>query len=146
MNDTILNFNYPSTLLRNYIYWVVLLRPNQITLGSLVLACKENSESLGGISLNAFEELSLITKEIEQTLSYTFDYDKINYLAYMMIDKQVHFHVIPRYSKKKKFNEIDFIDSDWPKPPNMSKNQKLSKTEFDKLKLFIKNQWQILKR
>ena len=33
---------------------------------------------------------------------------KINYLAYMMIDNHVHFHVIPRYSKIKKFNEIEF--------------------------------------
>ena len=140
MNDTIHKFNYPSTLLRNYTHWVVLLSPSQITLGSLILACKEDSESLAGISLEAFQEISIITKEIEKTLSFNFNFDKINYLVYMMLDKQVHFYIIPRYSKNKKFNDIEFNDVYWPKPPNMSHYQKLSYADFDKLIFF--NKWQ----
>src|SRR3546814_2464599 len=35
MNDTILKFGYPATLIREYEHWVVLLRPAQLTLGSL---------------------------------------------------------------------------------------------------------------
>ena len=142
MNDTINKFNYPSTLLRNYTHWVVLLRPNQITLGSLILACKENSESLADISEEAFNELSIITKEIEKTLKFNFDFDKINYLAYMMLDKQVHFHIIPRYSENKKFNDIEFKDIFWPKPPKMSHHQILSHSDFEKLILFLVKKWQ----
>ena len=141
MNDTLKKFNYPSTLLKDYTHWVVLLRPYQITLGSLILASKGKSVSLADISVGAFEELNIITKQIEKTLKFNFDFDKINYLAYMMIDNHVHFHVIPRYSTIKKFNEIEFKDVSWPKPPNMSYYQKLSDLDFKKLYVFLSNKW-----
>ncbi len=38
MNKTIVRFGYPATLVAEYEHWVVLLRPEQPTLGSLVLA------------------------------------------------------------------------------------------------------------
>ena len=38
MNDTILRFGYPATLIADYRHWMVLLRPDQPTLGSLILA------------------------------------------------------------------------------------------------------------
>lgn len=141
MNNTLYNFNYPSTLLRDFTYWVVLLRPRQITLGSLILASKDKSESLADISVEAFQELKIITKQIDKTLKFNFDFDKINYLAYMMIDNHVHFHVTPRYSTIKKFNEIEFKDVSRPKPPNMSYHQKLSDLDFKKLFIFLSNKW-----
>ena len=58
MHDTIKRFGYPSTLLHEYRNWVVLLRPAQPTLGSLVLACKEDATSLGTVSSAAYAELS----------------------------------------------------------------------------------------
>lgn len=33
-NETILKFNYPDSLIREYDHWVVLLRPAQVTIGS----------------------------------------------------------------------------------------------------------------
>ncbi len=38
MNETIQRFGYPATLVAEYEHWLVLLRPAQATLGSLVLA------------------------------------------------------------------------------------------------------------
>ena len=78
---------------------MVLLRPAQPTLGSLVLACKEDATSLGAVSGAAYAELALATADIERTLGQAFDFRKINYLALMMVDPHVHFHVIPRYSE-----------------------------------------------
>ena len=40
INDTIKKFGYPATLVKDYDHWVVLLRPAQVTLGSLVVAAK----------------------------------------------------------------------------------------------------------
>ena len=42
-HDTLLKFNYPQTLLREYQHWAVLLRPKQVTVGSLVLICTDHS-------------------------------------------------------------------------------------------------------
>src|SRR5438045_2632082 len=97
MNATIAKFGYPASLLREYSNWVVLLRPVQPTLGSLVLACKEDANSLGAVSATAYAELSVATAELERALRGAFDYQKLNYLALMMVDPHVHFHVIPRY-------------------------------------------------
>lgn len=40
MNATIEKFGYPATLIAEFDHWLVLLRPAQPTLGSLVLAAK----------------------------------------------------------------------------------------------------------
>ena len=42
MNQTIEKFGYPSTLLKEFEHWLVLLRPAQVTFGSLVLAARSN--------------------------------------------------------------------------------------------------------
>ena len=41
MNPTMQKFGYPDSLIREYDHWVVLLRPQQVTLGALVLVCKD---------------------------------------------------------------------------------------------------------
>ena len=45
----------------------------------------------------SFAELGDIVPAIEQALTAFTDYERINYLMLMMVDRQVHFHVIPRY-------------------------------------------------
>ena len=44
----------------------------------------------------------------------------------MMVDPDVHFHVIPRYSKPKQFGNIEFSDPGWPGPPDLSHTNKTS--------------------
>ena len=43
MNPTIVKFGYPATLVRELDHWLILLRPAQVTLGSLVLAAKSDA-------------------------------------------------------------------------------------------------------
>ena len=50
MNETILKFGYPDTLITDYSSWVVLLRPQQATLGTLILASKEPVQAFGDVS------------------------------------------------------------------------------------------------
>ena len=37
----------------------------------------------------------------------------------MMVDKDVHFHVIPRYADVRSFEQIEFDDPGWPGPPRL---------------------------
>ena len=120
MNATIRKFGYPASLLNEYGNWVVLLRPAQPTLGSLVLACKEDATSFGMVSSAAYAELAIATKDLERALREAFDFQKINYLALMMVDPHVHFHVIPRYSEGRDFHGATCRDAAWPKPPDLS--------------------------
>jgi len=117
MNTTMKKFGYPETLIKDYHHWVVLFRPQQATLGALVLVCKESVETFSEVSHEAFFELKEITTAIESHLKKCFSYDKINYLMLMMVDRDVHFHVLPRYSQPQRFSDHEFNDPGWPGPP-----------------------------
>ncbi len=119
MNTTMEKFGYPDTLIKEYEHWVVLLRPQQATLGALVLICKNEADTFSKISAEAFSELKDITAAIENHLKDCFSYDKINYLMLMMVDHDVHFHVLPRYAHSRIFEQQEFNDPGWPGPPNL---------------------------
>jgi diadenosine tetraphosphate (Ap4A) HIT family hydrolase len=140
-NATIATFGYPRTVVAEYEHWVVLLRPRQVTLGSLVLACRESATGFGDISPAAAAELGQAVKGIEATLKSLFAYDKINYLMLMMVDPHVHFHVIPRYAGARRLGTQEFKDSAWPKPPDVTQALDLSEAAFGDLLTLIKSGW-----
>ena len=110
-------FGFPDTCVKEFHQWVVLLRPQQVTLGSLVLICREDATAFSQISPEAFAELPTVLREMEANLSRAFAYNKINYLMLMMVDPEVHFHVIPRYDAPQTFFQQQFLDQGWPGPP-----------------------------
>ncbi|MGB5591531.1 MAG: HIT family protein [Gammaproteobacteria bacterium] len=120
MNPTMEKFGYPDTLVREYAHWSVQLRPKQATLGALVVVCKETATKFGDLSAAAFAELKQVTSELESSLGKSFAYSKLNYLMLMMVDPDVHFHVLPRYPETRQFHEISFADVGWPGPPDLS--------------------------
>jgi diadenosine tetraphosphate (Ap4A) HIT family hydrolase len=91
----------------------------QPTLGSLVLVCKDEAAHFGEISEAASTELRHAVAEIERALGEAFHFEKINYLMLMMVDPDVHFHVIPRYSGQREFAGSAFPDAGWPGPPQL---------------------------
>ena len=118
-NDTMRKFGFPGTLVRDFRHWVVLVRPAQVTLGSLVLCAKSEAESFGALESAAFAELGEIVPAIERALKGFAHYERINYLMLMMIDRQVHFHVFPRYAGERRFADTVFADAGWPGPPDL---------------------------
>jgi diadenosine tetraphosphate (Ap4A) HIT family hydrolase len=119
MNATIEKFGYPQTLLKELDHWVILLRPAQVTLGSLVLAAKSQATAYGSLPRDAFVEQGQAIALIERALATFCTYERINYLMLMMVDPHVHFHVIPRYSEPRQWNGIEFPDVGWPGPPQL---------------------------
>jgi len=119
VNQTIVKFGYPGTLIREYTHWVVLLRPVQATLGSLILACKDEATRFSEITPAAFTELGRVIVDTEGALAKRFDYRKLNYLMLMMVDPDVHYHVLPRYDGEQTFAGCTFTDPGWPGPPNI---------------------------
>jgi len=117
-NPTMLKFGYPGTLVREWDHWVVLLRPAQVTLGSLVLASRSGATAYSELPDEAFAEQAVAVRAIETALRRYCDYERINYLMLMMVDPNVHFHVIPRYSKPRSRHGVEFPDAGWPGPPD----------------------------
>ncbi|HKX91883.1 MAG TPA: HIT family protein [Sphingomicrobium sp.] len=119
MNPTIEKFGWPGSLVREFEHWVVLVRPAQVTLGSLVLAAKSEATAYGDLPREAFAEQGEAVAAIERGLAAFTAYERINYLMLMMVDPQVHFHVIPRYSEVRSWRRTDFPDAGWPGPPQL---------------------------
>jgi diadenosine tetraphosphate (Ap4A) HIT family hydrolase len=133
MNPTIVKFGYPATLLRELEHWVILLRPAQVTLGSLVLAAKSEATAYGALPRAAFAEQADAVALVERALAEFTCYERINYLMLMMVDPNVHFHVIPRYSEPRSWNGVEFPDAGWPGPPQLGGAIQLSEAQIDAL-------------
>ena len=133
MNPTIEKFGYPATLIAEYEHWVVLLRPAQVTLGSLVLAAKSDATDYHRLPREAFSEQADAVAAIEKTLGDFCAYERINYLMLMMVDPNVHFHVIPRYSEVREWRGIDFRDAGWPGPPQLGSAVALCEEQITEL-------------
>ena len=118
-NSTIEKFGYPQKLVAEYGHWLMLLRPQPVTLGSLVLAAKSDATAYGALPSGAFAEQGRIVADIERVLASFCDFERINYLMLMMVDPHVHFHVIPRYSASRNWQDIEFADAGWPGPPDL---------------------------
>jgi diadenosine tetraphosphate (Ap4A) HIT family hydrolase len=119
MNATFLKFGYPETLLWESPHWAILLRPEQVTLGSLVLIAKGNAESFAALPADAYANLGAATRVLERGLKDFRPFDKINYLMLMMVDPHVHFHVFPRYAETQHLLGETFRDLGWPGPPDL---------------------------
>ncbi len=119
MNATIKKFGYPATLVRDYRHWVLLVRPAQVTAGSLILAAKGDATAYGDLPTDAFTEQGSIVSELEQKLREIIKLDRINYLMLMMLDPHVHFHIFPRYRGTRSFAGLVLTDHGWPGPPDL---------------------------
>lgn len=140
-NATIVKFGYPDSVVKEYSKWLVLARPEQVTLGSLVLACKESAKAFSDIGGGAFQELGTVTRDIESCLGELWSYDRINYLMLMMVDPDVHFHVIPRYDSERTFGGLAFRDGGWPRLPDFGDATALGDGQFRELVSFLRQHW-----
>ena len=141
MNATILRFGYPETLVAEYNHWVVLLRPAQPTLGSLVLAARSEATAFADLDAAAFAELGKVSADIETALRTRIAYQKLNYLMLMMVDPHVHFHVIPRYSEPREFEGTTYRDAAWPKPPDVTSALALTPAQMAALHARLRAAW-----
>lgn len=118
-NATFSRFGGDNTLIADYRFWGVQARPQQATLGALILLAHGEVQSFARLAPGAHAELARVTVDIETVLR-RFDYRKINYLMLMMVDPHVHFHVLPRYDGPVAFGGHSFTDPGWPGPPDLA--------------------------
>lgn len=101
-------------------HWILSLRPEQVTLGSCILSLKRECNSVKDISLNEFKDLHPLLQKLESLYMDVFGASIVNYLLLMLVDKQLHFHIIPRYSEEKMLNNRIWKDYSWPNPVDLS--------------------------
>ena len=121
INATMRKFGAPESSVQDYSCWNALLRPVQVTLGSLVLVAYEPVKAFSELGPASFSELRKVIGDAETALKKAFAFDKINYLMLMMVDPDVHFHVIPRYAGPRQFRDQTFSDAGWPGIPELQR-------------------------
>jgi|SRR5690606_6430734 diadenosine tetraphosphate (Ap4A) HIT family hydrolase len=126
MDDFKQKFDIDNLTIKRVGPWVISLRPVQVTISSLILSLDRECYDIGDLTDSESQELGRAFKTIKEIYANTFSPDKVNYLLLMMVDKQVHFHVIPRYERDVIFMDRRFRDEHWPKPANV-----LSTLDFD---------------
>lgn len=140
-NATMRKFGYPHSLVVETPHWAVLVRPQQVTLGSLVLACREPVTSFGQVSAAAFADLRDTVARVEAVLSGFVSYEKINHLMLMMVDPDVHFHVIPRYQGTRHFDGVEVPDVGWPGPPALGSFVEPPPALFGRIVQALRDRW-----
>lgn len=140
-NATASKFGYPHTMVAETAHWWILARPRQVTLGSLVIVCKQPVTAFGAVSAAGFADLQLAVSRAEQVLKAFVDYERINHLMLMMVDPDVHFHVIPRYQGARRFAGVSLEDTAWPNPPQLASAVELSADALAALTAELRQRW-----
>jgi diadenosine tetraphosphate (Ap4A) HIT family hydrolase len=140
-NATMTKFGAPASVVAEVGRWSVQVRPKQPTLGSLVLICAEQATAFSELSPEAFADLRAAVALIERALKDFVAYERINYLMLMMVDPDVHFHVIPRYQGERNFGGETFADAGWPGPPNLGSGVDLTSEQIAALVAELKSRW-----
>ena len=133
MYVTIEKFGWPATLIAEFDHWLVLLRPAQPTLGSLVLAARSDATAFAELPGEAHAELKRVTGAIEAALARFTGYARLNYLMLMMVDPHVHFHIVPRYEGAREWGGVAFPDAGWPAVPQLGEAVKLEPAQREAL-------------
>jgi diadenosine tetraphosphate (Ap4A) HIT family hydrolase len=141
MNETIRRFGYPATLIAEYDRWLVLLRPAQPTLGSLVLAAKSDATAFSALEPAAMAGLGEAVRDIEAVLAQAVSFARINYLMLMMVDPHVHFHVLPRYEGERSACGLTVRDAGWPKVPALGEAVELDEAQTGAVAGWLRSLW-----
>ncbi len=112
-------FDHPNGEILRTAHWRVVVRPKQVTLGALVLISARHVEALSALEPVEAAELPQVAAALEARLRRVFAPDKINYLALMMVDPHLHFHVLPRYAQPRTVAGYTFTDPSWGGPPRL---------------------------
>jgi diadenosine tetraphosphate (Ap4A) HIT family hydrolase len=140
-NPTAISFGFPRTRVAETASWLVLVRPKQPTFGALVLICKESVDAFSQVSPAAFADLRTAIDGVERTLGKVVAYEKINYLMLMMVDRDVHFHVIPRYAGTREHEGRTFADAGWPAAPALGATVDLDLDAAERLAGVLAQAW-----
>lgn len=141
MNPTLQRFGYPGSVIREYVHWVVMIRPGQVTLGCTVIAAKSACVSLGDLTPNEAAELPQVVRDFERTVRRVAPASKFNYLALMMVDPNPHFHAIPRYAAEVHADGRAFLDAPFPNPPDLRCVHELTAEQLDSIRRLLTEKW-----
>ena len=118
-------FSKPELMIKQGKFWSIIFRESTTTLGNCIFICNRECPTLSNLTAEEMAEFPELCKWYEDKIKTLYGAVKFNYVAMMMKEGFVHFHVIPRYDKKIEKYGLVWEDIDYPK------GTKLGKIEID---------------
>lgn len=116
-------FNRQELFIKEFNYWILMLRPVPITIGSSIILLKRECFSLADVTKEEMTELIEVCGYFEEKCKLLYGAVKFNYHADMMKDSFVHIKAIPRYDKPVIKHGMNWIDKDWPLTESLTKTE-----------------------
>lgn len=116
MSHILEKFNEKQNLIKEYRFWKLLLKEEPNKLGRLVAILKREAFPLQNITSEEMVEYSIIVKEVEPALNKAFGAYLVQHLHLAFVDKQIHFHIIPRYKNNVECAGLIWADDQDPNP------------------------------
>lgn len=95
-------------------HWLIVTRPNQITLGSCTILLKRPAQGMSQLRRREAADLNVAIQKFEATVTRAFHPAHFNYVVSMQHDRYVHLHALPRYDAPVEFDGTQWTDKDWP--------------------------------
>ena len=95
--------------------WAVSVRPEQTTLGSLLISSRRPTAKFVSLSPQESLELPALIEITIRAIDYLFSPHVVNLLGLMLVDPRLHLHLIPRYSEVRQFGGRKWFDPDFPR-------------------------------
>lgn len=118
-------FSKPELMIKQGKFWSIIFRESTTTLGNCIFICNRECPTFSNLTSEEMAEFPELCKWYEDKIKTLYGAVKFNYVAMMMKEEFVHFHVIPRYDKKIEKYGLIWEDIDYPK------GTKLGKIEID---------------
>ncbi|MGZ7070156.1 MAG: HIT family protein [Methanobacterium sp.] len=125
-------------------YWQIYLAPSQRYLGTCVVVLKNHRSNLKDVKSTEWAEFGQIVNDLETILEKTFCPSLFNWSCFMNSayrvnphNPEVHWHFIPRYDNKIKFEGLEFTDPDFgyiPQPIERKVPENVMKMIMEKIK------------
>lgn len=106
--------DYSKYLIKDYTHWLVNVHQNQGYLGRCVVWCKrEDALDLADATEDEQKELIIVLNELREAAKHAFQADWFNYAFLGNETQHLHGHFIPRYSSRREFRGVIFVDERW---------------------------------
>lgn len=109
-------FNEKDNLIKEYTYWKLLLKEKPNKIGRMVAILKREAFPLKNILPEEMAEYAVVANDVETVLEKAFGAYLVQHMHLAFIDKQIHFHLLPRYKEEVSFEGITWVDDQNPNP------------------------------
>jgi diadenosine tetraphosphate (Ap4A) HIT family hydrolase len=100
--------------------WMLSVRPDQITLGSMVISHRAGALDFATLQPGDGDGFTDLVAVAEGAAKSLYGAIRLNVICLMMKDPVVHFHVLPRYDTPVERHDRTWTDEDWPGAPTIA--------------------------